>query len=201
MRHAPEAQPALCLPAQTDHVHPSANLRSADRANDQAQDKNRSVWLRNSTAVPECTGPNLACHTIRLSDVKSLNLWGQDLGDISLLTQLPAVEVLSLSVNSISSLKDFSSCLKLQELYLRKNEVTCSCSIKMVCSAHSNDNTWSDMQIADVSEVSYLARLPDLRVLWLSDNPCAQDPNYRAKACLQLRQCSAVALRTYKPGR
>ena len=56
--------------------------------------------------------------------MKSLNLWGQDLSDVSLLTQMCAVEVLSLSVNNISSLKDFSSCHKLQELYLRKNEVS-----------------------------------------------------------------------------
>lgn len=40
-------------------------------------------------------------------------------------------------------------------------------------------------QIADISEVAHLTHLPDLRVLWLSDNPCAQVPEYRAKVtCL-----------------
>lgn len=92
----------------------------------------------------------------KLEDVKSLNLWGQDLTDISILGRLPNVEVLSLSVNRISSLKDFSNCSKLQELYLRKNEV------------------------ADLAEVYHLAGLQDLRVLWLSDNPCAELPQYKA---------------------
>lgn len=97
----------------------------------------------------------------RLSDVKSLNCWGQDLADVSVLCEMSNVEVLSLSVNRISTLKDFSQCIKLQELYLRKNEV------------------------AEVTEVQWLAKLPDLRVLWLSDNPCAETPNYRSKV-LQL---------------
>lgn len=93
----------------------------------------------------------------RLSDVKSLNCWGQDLADVSILSQMPNVEVLSLSVNQISTLKDFAQCLKLQELYLRKNEV------------------------AELAEVQWLVNLPDLRVLWLSDNPCADIPKYRHK--------------------
>lgn len=41
----------------------------------------------------------------RLSDVKSLNCWGQDLADVSILSQMPNVEVLSLSVNQISTLR------------------------------------------------------------------------------------------------
>lgn len=36
-------------------------------------------------------------------------------------------------------------------------------------------------QVADMTEVQWLAKLPDLRVLWLSDNPCAETPNYRHK--------------------
>jgi len=56
--------------------------------------------------------------------VKNLNLWGNDIEDMKLLSNLPNVEVLSLSVNKISSLKDFSCCNKLQELYLRKNNIS-----------------------------------------------------------------------------
>lgn len=41
----------------------------------------------------------------RLSDVKSLNCWGQDLADVSVLCEMSNVEVLSLSVNRISTLK------------------------------------------------------------------------------------------------
>ena len=68
------------------------------------------------------------------------------------------VEILSLSVNQITTLRDFRSCLKLQELYLRKNEVV------------------------DVAELQYLMPLRSLKVLWLSDNPCAEHPYYRQLA-------------------
>ena len=50
----------------------------------------------------ECGTLGLHC---RLSDVKSLNCWGQDLADVSILCEMPNVEVLSLSVNRISTLK------------------------------------------------------------------------------------------------
>lgn len=63
---------------------------------------------------------------------------------------MPSLEVVSLSVNRISTLKYFSTCSKLQELYLRKNNVL------------------------DLKEIRYLVKLPALRVLWLHDNPCAQ---------------------------
>jgi Leucine-rich repeat (LRR) protein len=71
------------------------------------------------------------------------------------LSELPNVEIVSLSLNKISSLKYFSNCKHLSELYLRKN------------------------LIDDLGEVFYLASLTTLRVLWLSHNPCADHPNYR----------------------
>jgi len=91
----------------------------------------------------------------RLDDIRNLNLWGQELSDVSLLQTMPNLEVLSLSVNSISTLKEFRHCARLTELYLRKN------------------------MVADLNEVRYLAGLKDLRVLWLCDNPCADHPHYR----------------------
>ena len=62
---------------------------------------------------------------------------------------------MSLSLNKITSLRDFQTCFKLQELYLRKN------------------------LISDLSEVRYLQQLSQLKVLWLSHNPCADHPQYR----------------------
>ena len=50
------------------------------------------------------------------------------------------VEILSLSVNNITSLRDFRGCMKLTELYLRKNE------------------------IVDVAELQYLMPLKGLKV-------------------------------------
>ncbi len=45
--------------------------------------------------------------------------------------------------------------MRLKELYLRKNH------------------------ISDISEIRHLIDLPELKVLWLCDNPCANIPNYR----------------------
>lgn len=64
------------------------------------------------------------CKTDKLSSIKNLNLWGNDLEDISLIAEMPNIEICSLSLNKIISLKDFSSCKKLTELYLRKNLVS-----------------------------------------------------------------------------
>ena len=57
-----------------------------------------------------------------LAEIRNLNLWGNGISDVSVVQRMPNVEVLSLSVNKISTLKDFSYCPALQELYLRKNE-------------------------------------------------------------------------------
>jgi cilla- and flagella-associated protein len=90
-----------------------------------------------------------------LESVKNLNLWGNDIDDVRILKEMPNLEVLSLSVNKIATLKPFQYCKKLSELYLRKN------------------------LIADLSEIKYIQNLPGLKVLWLWDNPCAEVPNYR----------------------
>lgn len=44
--------------------------------------------------------------------------------DVSILQQAPNIEVLSLSVNKISSLRHFVFCNQLKQLYLRANAVT-----------------------------------------------------------------------------
>jgi Leucine-rich repeat (LRR) protein len=100
--------------------------------------------------------------------IKNLNLWGNDLDDISVINLLPNLEVLSLSVNHISGLKDFAGCPKLTELYLRKNA------------------------ISDLSEVQHLMALKQLRVLWLWENPCADIPNYRLIVIKMLPQLNKL---------
>ena len=75
--------------------------------------------------------------------------------DVSIVHRMPAVEVISLSINSIESLSDFAECSKLEELYLRKNE------------------------IKDINQVMYLTQLECLKKLSLEDNPCTQSENYR----------------------
>ena len=91
----------------------------------------------------------------KLTNVKNLNLWGNELEDVAILKDMTNVQILSLSLNKISSLKDFGHCKHLTELYLRKN------------------------RISDLREVKYLASLPYLRVLWLWDNPIAEHELYR----------------------
>jgi len=90
-----------------------------------------------------------------LSMVKKLNCWGADLTDVSLIGTMPNVEVLALSVNQIKTLADFQNCVRLQELYVRKNN------------------------IHDLRDVCYLKNLPNLHNLWLADNPCAEVEGYR----------------------
>ncbi|KAJ8977960.1 hypothetical protein NQ317_008152 [Molorchus minor] len=90
-----------------------------------------------------------------LSKIKRLNCWGGELVDVSLLRKMPSVEVLSLSINKINSLTDFQWCKRLEELYIRQNE------------------------IRDLSEVVYLQNLPNLKNLWLGENPCANTDGYR----------------------
>lgn len=95
------------------------------------------------------------CKSDNVKYLKNLNLWGNDLDEVSLLREMINIEVLSLSINKISSLRDFQNCMKLQELYLRRND------------------------IQDLAEIKYLQNLPHLRTLWLSENPCASHENYR----------------------
>jgi Leucine-rich repeat (LRR) protein len=66
-----------------------------------------------------------------------------------------ALEVLSLSVNNISTLKDVQNCYNLRELYLRKNS------------------------LSDIQEVRYLQPLRKLKILWLGENPIADIQGYR----------------------
>lgn len=75
--------------------------------------------------------------------------------DVSILAACPHLEVLSLSLNRVHDLSVFAGLRCLRELYLRRNDV------------------------AAVANVSHLAGLPRLETLWLADNPCAEQPNYR----------------------
>ncbi|TSL68203.1 Protein C21orf2 [Bagarius yarrelli] len=83
-----------------------------------------------------------------LESVKKLNCWGCSLTDITIFSEIPNVEVLTLSANNISSLEHLSNCLSLTELYLRRND------------------------IQSLSELNHLKNLTCLKVLWLAENPC-----------------------------
>ena len=68
---------------------------------------------------------------------------------------MAALEVLSLSVNSITTLKDIGQCYNLKELYIRRN-----------C-------------IESLDEIEHLIPLKDLKIIWLAENPVANHAKYR----------------------
>uniref|UniRef100_A0AAY5EX07 Cilia- and flagella-associated protein 410 n=1 Tax=Electrophorus electricus TaxID=8005 RepID=A0AAY5EX07_ELEEL len=91
------------------------------------------------------------------NQLKLINLFtccrGCNLTDISIFSEIPNIEVLTLSANKISSLEHLSNCQNLTELYLRRND------------------------IQNISELSHLKNLACLKVLWLAENPCCEtDP-------------------------
>lgn len=90
-----------------------------------------------------------------LASIKKLNCWGAELGDVSVLRKMPNVEVLALSVNKLSTLRDFAGCRRLRELYMRRNEVR------------------------ELNELRHLRPLTLLTSLWLDENPCSSHPLYR----------------------
>lgn len=87
--------------------------------------------------------------TNQLDRIKNLNLVGNDLADISIVSEMSALEVLSISVNSISTLKDIGFCNNLRELYIRRN------------------------MVESFEEVDHLVPLNNLKIMWLAENPVA----------------------------
>ena len=91
----------------------------------------------------------------RLESVRKLNLWGSNLEDISIISEMPSLEIVSLSVNKIRTLKPFANLQNLKELYLRKN------------------------MISNLNEIKHLTDCENLTKLWLKENPICDNPNYR----------------------
>ena len=92
-----------------------------------------------------------------ITEIKKLNLYAEDLLDVSLISKMPNIEVLSLSSNQISSLSPFTNCLNVREIYLRNNNID------------------------SFKELNHLKHLLNLKVLWLEGNPICNDINYREK--------------------
>ncbi|XP_017778165.1 PREDICTED: protein tilB homolog, partial [Nicrophorus vespilloides] len=77
------------------------------------------------------------------------------------------------SINQINSLEHFGLCERLEELYIRQNE------------------------IQDLNQVVYLQSLPNLKNLWLGENPCASTEGYRfsvLRALPQLQKLDNLAV-------
>ena len=100
----------------------------------------------------------------RIESIRNLNLWGSNIEDISIIEEMPSLEIVSLSVNKIRTLRPFANLKNLRELYLRRN------------------------LIANLNEIKYLNDCHNLSVLWLSENPICDNPNYRAVVICVLPQ-------------
>ena len=90
-------------------------------------------------------------------NIKNLNLWGNNIDDISLLKEMPSLEIISLSVNHIKDLSVFCNLKNVKELYLKDNK------------------------IADFNQIEYLRNCQKLEKLLLLDNPISKQPNYKQK--------------------
>ena len=100
----------------------------------------------------------------RIESIRNLNLWGSNIEDISIIEEMPSLEIVSLSVNKIRTLRPFANLQNLRELYLRQN------------------------LISNLNEIKHLTDCQNLSVLWLSQNPICENPNYRAVVICVLPQ-------------
>ena len=93
----------------------------------------------------------------KLDSIKTLNLWGNNIDDISLLSEMPSLEILSLSTNHIQDLRPLKNLKNLKELYLQDNN------------------------ISDINQIEFLKNCKQLEILNLSENPITKFQNYRQK--------------------
>lgn len=92
-----------------------------------------------------------------LDSIKTLNLWGCNLSDISILSKLTLLETVSLSKNQIKDISVFKSLKNLKELYLKGN------------------------QISDLEQINNLKNCKKLEKLVLKENPISKSSNYPNK--------------------
>ena len=53
------------------------------------------------------------CKTDKLNLIKNINLWGNEIDNLALLREMPNLEIVSLSHNRVTTLKDLSYCSKI----------------------------------------------------------------------------------------
>ena len=90
-------------------------------------------------------------------NIKNLNLCGNNIDDISLLSEMPKLEIISLSTNHIKDLSVFRKLKNIKELYLIDN------------------------QISDFNQIENLKNCTKLEILCLQENPISKQSNYHQK--------------------
>ena len=89
-----------------------------------------------------------------ISGLIALNLIGKNLNDISILSQIPSLEIISLNNNDINNLAVFKTLKNLKKLSLKGNNIN------------------------DYNQIEYLKYCPKLEYLKLKDNPISKEKNY-----------------------
>ncbi len=101
-------------------------------------------------------------------NIKSLNLWNNKISDISMLSEFPSLEIISLSTNQVKDISVFKKLKNIRELYLKDNQIT------------------------DLNQIENLKNCKKLEKLVLKDNPIANDPNYIYKIIEILPQLKRI---------
>ena len=110
-------------------------------------------------------------------NIRVLNLRGSKISDISILSELTALENISLSANQIKDISVFKKLKNIRELYLKDN------------------------QINDFSQFENLKNCKKLEKLAVKDNPIATVPNYIQKISEilpQLKRLDDIELKQFR---
>ena len=97
-------------------------------------------------------------------NIRVLHLWKNNISDISILSEFPSLETISLSTNQIKDISVFKKIKNVRELYLKDN------------------------QINDFNQIENLKNCKKLEKLTLKDNPIANSSNYIQKVLEMLPQ-------------
>ena len=89
-----------------------------------------------------------------ISGLLALNINGKSINDISILSQIPSLEIISLNNNDINNLSVFKNLKNLKKLSLKGNRIN------------------------DFNQIDFLRYCPKLEYLKLKDNPIEKEKNY-----------------------
>ena len=89
-----------------------------------------------------------------ISGLLALNINGKSINDISILSQIPSLEIISLNNNDITNLSAFKNLKNLKKLNLKGNKIN------------------------DFNQIDFLRYCPKLEYLKLKENPIEKEKNY-----------------------
>ena len=101
-------------------------------------------------------------------NIRALNLWSNNISDISVLSEFPSLEIISLVGNQINDISVFKKLKNVRELYLKDNQI----------------NDWN--------QIENLRNCKKLEKLVLKDNPISKYLNYPKKVLEILPQLKKI---------